>query len=380
MIQKIIAAILALIRSLFARNRPTGAPTTRRTTGTRAGTVTRPPDTVRDPVAWAAAELDAELAAVKAVLEIESGGQGSLADGRAVIRFEGATFHRLTGGVHDQSHPTLSMRNWRSNSQHVKGGAAEWTRLEQAAALNREAAYRSASYGAAQIMGFNYETAGYPDVYAFVADMNDGEAGQIRAFVNFVKGKRLHGDLRAKDWRAFARGYNGTGQVERYARLLEQAYIRHAGAPEPEPEIEIPADLFPPTRTWTDYRQIPIAPWRQRWPNFTAEEIGRKSQRPADKSIIVVPDALDKLQALRTEWGKPMRINSGYRSPEYNRLVGGAAASKHMEGIAFDVAMPRNKQSAFKAMAEKHGFNGIGTYSTFIHIDTRSGPVARWNG
>lgn len=375
---KFVQAILAIIRALFGRGRSTTTPRT--TTGTRAGTVTtRPPDTVRDPVAWAAAELNAELAAVKAVLEIESGGKGMLAAGRAVIRFEGATFHRLTGGAHDQTHPHLSMRNWRDNSPHVVGGSAEWGRLEQAAALNREAAYKSASYGAAQIMGFNYQTAGYPDVFAFVADMNDGEAGQIRAFVNFLKGKRLDGDLRAKDWRAFARGYNGTGQVERYARLLEQAYIRHAGAPEPAPEVVVPPDLFPPSRMWDDYRQIPIAPWRQRWPNFTAEEIGRKTQRPADRSILVVPAALDKLQALRVEWGRPIKVNSGYRSPEYNRLVGGSTGSKHMEGIAFDCSMPGTKQDDFITMAVRHGFNGIGRYPTFVHIDARSTP-ARWTG
>ena len=373
--KQIINAILSIIRALFGGGRTGGATTT-----SVGGTVTRPPDTVGDPVGWAAAELDTERAVIEAVLEVESGGQAMLPSGRAVVRFEGATFSSITGRVHDETHPTLSMKSWRDNSRHVKGGDAEWVRLEQAAALDRDAAYRAASYGAAQIMGFNYEVAGYPDVESFVADMNDGEAGQIRAFVAFVKGKRLDGDLRAKDWRTFARGYNGTGQVDRYATKLAEAYARHGGQPEPAPEPPADdSDTFPASRHWDDYRHIPLPAWRARWPSFTPEEIGRKSQRPDDKSIIVVPAALDALQSLRDEWGKAITINSGYRSPEYNRLVGGATASKHLEGIAFDCAMPKAKQAAFKAMAEKHGFNGIGTYSTFIHIDTRP-ERARWTG
>jgi zinc D-Ala-D-Ala carboxypeptidase len=42
---------------------------------------------------------------------------------------------------------------------------------------------------------------------------------------------------------------------------------------------------------------------------------------------------------LRVRVGKPLILRSAYRSPEHNRAVGGAKASKHMEGIAFDIAM-----------------------------------------
>ena len=175
-------------------------------------------------VEWAAGALKAEVAAVAAVLAVESGGRASLPSGRAVVRFEGATFSGLTGGKFDASHRHLSMKDWRDNFDHVKGGEAEWGRIEEAATLDRDAAYKSASYGSAQIMGFNFEIAGYSDVHAFVADMNKGEDGQIKAFVKFIEGKDLADELRTKDWRAFALRYNGEGQVDHYADALAAAY------------------------------------------------------------------------------------------------------------------------------------------------------------
>lgn len=363
-------AILTLILSLFGGRRSARPPA-------GAGIAPPPPEPAGDLVAWAAGELGADVAAVRAVLEVESAGQAFLPSGRAVVRFEGATFSRLTDGKFDRSHPTLSMQGWRNNNAHVRGGEAEWDRLEEAAALDRDTAYKSASYGAAQLMGFNYEVAGYPDVHAFVTDMNAGEAGQIRAFVRFVRGKRLDAALRTHDWRAFARGYNGSGQVDRYADALARAYAAHADT-DTDPDA-VAGALFPASRHWDDYRDIPIDAWRARWPNFTPAEIGGKSRAPEDRTIVVVPAALDALQALRTEWARPITINSGYRSPDYNRLVGGAARSKHLDGIAFDCAIAGALQPAFKSMAEKHGFNGIGTYDTFIHIDTRPNR-ARWGG
>ena len=378
-------AILRLILSLFG-GRPAAQPPVG-PSGTLGPGDCPPGTAATDHVAWAARELDADLAAVRAVLEVESGGRASLPSGRAVVRFEGATFSKATGGAFDRTHPTLSMKGWRKNNAHVRGGEAEWERLEEAAELDRDAAYESASYGAAQIMGFNYRVAGYPDVHAFVEDMNAGEAGQIRAFVRFVQGRGLAEALRQKDWRRFARGYNGTGQVDDYATALARAYARHEAAigpaeppgptenPDPAPR---PSSLFPPTRRWEDYRDIPIEAWRARWPNFTPAEIGGKAQDPHDRTIIVVPAALDALQALRREWGRPIVITSGYRSPAYNRRVGGVAQSKHLQGIAFDCLMLPDQQDAFKAMAVRHGFGGIGTYDTFIHIDTRP-ERKRWD-
>lgn len=43
------------------------------------------------------------------------------------------------------------------------------------------------------------------------------------------------------------------------------------------------------------------------------------------------------LDKVREMWGKPIGVNSGYRSPELNRAVGGAKNSQHMRGEAADI-------------------------------------------
>lgn len=43
------------------------------------------------------------------------------------------------------------------------------------------------------------------------------------------------------------------------------------------------------------------------------------------------------LDPLREIWGKPIRVNSGYRCPALNKAVGGAANSSHLRGQAVDI-------------------------------------------
>lgn len=46
------------------------------------------------------------------------------------------------------------------------------------------------------------------------------------------------------------------------------------------------------------------------------------------------------LQPIRDKLGKPLVVNSGYRSVEVNRLVGGAPTSQHILGQAADIECP----------------------------------------
>ncbi len=127
------------------------------------------------------------------------------------------------------------------------------------------------------------------------------------------------------------------------------------------------------TTTFYDHwREAPKAAWR--WPNFSPAEI---ACRGTGKLLVNEP-ALDKLQALRDCLGKPLIVRSAYRSPEHNRAVGGAKASKHMDGAAFDIAMANHDPAAFEATAREAGFFGFGFYprSGFMHIDL--GPARQW--
>jgi zinc D-Ala-D-Ala carboxypeptidase len=113
------------------------------------------------------------------------------------------------------------------------------------------------------------------------------------------------------------------------------------------------------------WHDVPATAWR--WPNFSPAEIACRGTG----KLLVNEAALDALQALRKRLGKPLIVRSAYRSPEHNRSVGGAKASKHMDGIAFDVAMANHDPEAFEAAARTIGFKGFGFYprSGFIHID-----------
>ena len=81
-----------------------------------------------------------------------------------------------------------------------------------------------------------------------------------------------------------------------------------------------------PTTTYAHFRDVPDSAWR--WPSFSPAEIASRGEG----AIRIHTEAMDKLQSLRNRLGKPLIVNSGYRSPAHNRAVGGAPASKHMLG------------------------------------------------
>lgn len=111
-----------------------------------------------------------------------------------------------------------------------------------------------------------------------------------------------------------------------------------------------------------------------RWKNFSPAEIACRGTG----RIKISTEAMDKLQALRGKLGKPLIVRSAYRSPEHNKAVGGARASKHMEGTAFDISMANHDPVVFEAAARQIGFLGFGHYprSGFMHIDL--GPAREW--
>ncbi len=167
--------------------------------------------------------LDCEVAAVKAVTEVESAGAGFLPSGKPKILFEGHWFYKYTGGKHGVSN--VSYPKW------IKKHYAEdqHARLDKAAKLDRNAALMSASWGIFQIMGGNYRKAGFSTLQAFVNAMYKDEASQLLAFCNFVKNSGLQDELQRKDWVGFAFGYNGAGyKSNNYDTKLAKAYKKYA--------------------------------------------------------------------------------------------------------------------------------------------------------
>jgi uncharacterized protein YcbK (DUF882 family) len=63
-------------------------------------------------------------------------------------------------------------------------------------------------------------------------------------------------------------------------------------------------------------------------------------------------------------------VNSGFRTKDHNKKVGGVESSSHLKGLAIDVACVTSKHrfEMLTALLEV-GFNRIGVADTFIHID-----------
>lgn len=96
-----------------------------------------------------------------------------------------------------------------------------------------------------------------------------------------------------------------------------------------------------------------------------------------------IQQLMNQLEALRTELGTPIFINSGYRSPAHNAAVGGVRNSYHTKGMAADIRTFIHSPSQIKAAIErliaagKMKQGGVGLYPTFVHYDFR-GTKSRW--
>lgn len=153
----------------------------------------------------AAKELGCEVAAIKAVAEVESMGNGFLPSGEPKILFERHRFYKYTNGKYAVSHPDICNKiaggYGKESDQHLK--------LQRASVLNREAALMSCSWGKFQIMGDNWKKLGYSSLQEFINKMYESEAGQIDAFIRYIKNLGLQNYLKNKQWDKFALLYNG---------------------------------------------------------------------------------------------------------------------------------------------------------------------------
>ncbi len=179
-----------------------------------------------------AKKMKVELAAIKAVNEVESSGAGFIID-QPKILFEGHIFWRqlkkygIDPKKYKDKHPDVVYSKW--TTQHYRGGLAEYDRLNTAKSIHESAALASASWGAFQVMGFHADSLGYKSVKAFVKKMYLHEREHLDACRRYIETNNLLAALRAKDWRAFAKGYNGPGYEKNgYHLKLERAYQRYA--------------------------------------------------------------------------------------------------------------------------------------------------------
>lgn len=98
----------------------------------------------------------------------------------------------------------------------------------------------------------------------------------------------------------------------------------------------------------------------------------------SDRLLVDVDFVTDKLQAIRDHFNAPVTVNSAYRTPEYNGRpdVGGAKASYHLQGRAFDIVVKGHTPIEVARYAQALGIPGIIQYNSFVHVDSR--PTRYW--
>lgn len=79
---------------------------------------------------------------------------------------------------------------------------------------------------------------------------------------------------------------------------------------------------------------------------------------------------LAMLEDARSFAETPFKINSGYRTKEHNKKVGGSKTSSHLEGVAVDISCNDSvsRLNILTGLVEA-GFTRIGIAKTFIHVD-----------
>jgi zinc D-Ala-D-Ala carboxypeptidase len=97
--------------------------------------------------------------------------------------------------------------------------------------------------------------------------------------------------------------------------------------------------------------------------------------------LVYDPEFLDLFERMRTKFGRPLIINSGYRSPEHNRQVADTGdAGPHTTARAVDVRIYGGYAHELLALALSLGFTGIGVQqkgaieSRYLHLDILRAP------
>lgn len=109
--------------------------------------------------------------------------------------------------------------------------------------------------------------------------------------------------------------------------------------------------------------------------HFTFEELcatqtGLYNIPATDNCLANLASLWNTLNYIRHQLGKPIYINSAFRSPEVNKQVGGAKRSLHMQGRAADIRCePMYMGELWKILeAERDNLSELIKYSTFYHV------------
>lgn len=176
-----------------------------------------------------AKKLGVESAVLRAVIEVECKGSSFNADNTPVILFERHVMRqRLIANGQSKIADQMMIKRPDLCSKSAGGYglySVQHGRLNAAAQYHRASALESASWGIGQVMGYHWKAIGYPSLQAFINAMYKDEASQLEAMCRYIEVNGLANALKNKDWKSFARGYNGAAYAKNsYDVKLANAY------------------------------------------------------------------------------------------------------------------------------------------------------------
>jgi len=178
--------------------------------------------------------LDVDVAAIKAVVDIETGSRhnGFWAPGKPLINFDLSMYRRFAPkrGVSltkvKKSHPVIFRRPDARRYGSVQAG--QQARLDAACAIDTASAYQSTFWGMFQIGGFNWRKCGCESIVEFVEKMSLSERSQLELFARFIENAGMVEAVRKHNWLRFATMYNGPkAKFRGYHKRLASSYKRH---------------------------------------------------------------------------------------------------------------------------------------------------------
>lgn len=119
--------------------------------------------------------------------------------------------------------------------------------------------------------------------------------------------------------------------------------------------------------------------------NFTLKEMSCRCGCEMPKDVLNnVQKLANQLQIIRNKVNVPITINSAYRCPKHNSIIGGAKSSQHLQGKASDIVIEGYSNDDVADLIEELIASGdilqggLGRYNSFTHYDIRK-TKARWD-
>jgi hypothetical protein len=206
-----------------------------------------------------------------AFIEAETRGSGFDPQGRPKILFERHKFYKYLPKEKRAAAVKLGLASTKPGGYGKE--SEQYEKLARAIEIDRKAALLSCSWGLAQIMGFNHKLAGYATVEAMVQAFMEDEENHLQAAVNFIKATKLDDELRAHNWAAFAKGYNGADyRRNKYDEKLAAAYAK-----------------------WSKIRDTPWKPETESKPVPLPLPVPAKPEAPTKKSFLEILQSIFSL-------------------------------------------------------------------------------------